>query len=78
MPHDIMHVIFEGVLHRHFKFMLASFIWKEHYFTLQMVNKLILEFEYGYTEGVNVPRPLNSDHLMSPDGKVSQSGAIHI
>lgn len=74
MPHDIMHVILEGVLPLHCKFLLMHCIFEEHYFTLKLVNRLIAEFEYGYSEGRNVPRQLDSDHLKSSESKLSQSG----
>lgn len=76
MPHDIMHVILEGVLPLSCKRLLLHCIYDEHYFTLKMLNRLILEFEYGYSESKNVPRQLDSDHLKSSDSKLSQSGMI--
>jgi hypothetical protein len=69
-----MHVILEGVLPLHCKFLLMHCIFKEHYFTLKLVNKLISEFEYGYSESRNVPRQLDNDHLKSSESKLSQSG----
>ena len=74
MPHDIMHVILEGVLPLHCKFLLMHCIFKEHYFTLKLVNQ-ISECEYGYSEGRNVPRQLDIDHLKSSESKLSQSGS---
>ena len=74
MPHDIMHVILEGVLPRHSKFLLRHCVFEEHFMTLKEVNRLIAEFEYGYSERKNLPRPLDNDHLRSADSKLSQSG----
>ena len=76
MPHDIMHVILEGVLPLHCKLLLVHCMFEEHYFSLKTVNRLISEFSYGYSESKNVPRPLDNDHLRSSDGKLSQSGMI--
>ena len=76
MPHDIMHVILEGVLPLHCKRLLVHCIFEEHYFTLKTVNRLISEFRYGYSEGRNLPRPLDNDHIRSSDSKLSQSGTL--
>lgn len=69
-----MHVILEGVLSLHCKRLLVHCMFEQHYFMLKTVNRLISEFGYGYTEGRNIPRPLDNDHLRSSDGKLSQSG----
>ena len=74
MPHDIMHVILEGVLPRHSKFLLIHCVFEERFITLKEVNRLVAEFEYGYSERKNLPRPLDSEHLRSEDSKLSQSG----
>lgn len=76
MPHDIMHVILEGVLPLQCKLLLVHCIYEERYFSLKKLNRLISEFEYGYTEASNVPRPLDNDHLKSSDAKLSQSGLL--
>ena len=78
MPHDVMHVILEGVLPLHCKRLLVHCIYEERYFTLKLINRLILEFEYGYSEGRNVPRQLDGDHLRSSESKMSQSGVYHV
>lgn len=69
-----MHFILEGVLPRHCKFVLVHCLFEERYVTLKMVNRLISEFEYGYSESRNVPRQLDNDHLKSSESKLSQSG----
>ena len=69
-----MHVILEGVLPLHSKLLLLHCVFEEHLFTLKVANRLILEFEYGYSERKNMPRALDSDHLRSSDSKLSQSG----
>ena len=74
MPHDIMHVILEGILPLHCKLLLGHCIFQEHYFTLKKLNQLISDFEYGYGETTNIPRPIDSDQLKSPDSNFSQSG----
>ena len=73
-PHDIMHVIFEGVLPRHLKLLLRHCIFEKHFFTLQQLNQQVAHFDYGYTEKVNKPRSLDRDHLISEDKKIVQSG----
>ncbi len=71
-----MHVILEGVLPLHCKLLLVHCIFDEHYFTLKTLNRLISEFEYGYSESKNVPRQLDTDHLKSSESKLSQSGIL--
>lgn len=78
LPHDIMHVILEGVLPLSCKLLLIHCIFDEHYFTLKVLNQRIAEFEYGYSESKNVPRQLDNDHLRSPESKFNQSGMMSI
>ena len=73
LPHDIMHVILEGVLPLHCKRLLVHCI-DSNYFSLRTLNRLIVEFEYGYSEAKNIPRQLDNDHLKSTESKLSQSG----
>ena len=73
LPHDIMHVLFEGVVPRHCKALLRYCILVQQFFKLQQLNRRIEEFSYGYSEKANVPRPLDRDHLTS-DNKLVQSG----
>ena len=74
IPHDIMHVILEGVLPRHCKTLLHHYIIDQHLFTVKQLNKQIEEFAYGYSEKVNAPRPLDRERLTSGDYKLVQSG----
>ena len=76
MPHDIMHVLLEGVLPLHCKLLLVHCIFDERYFTLTVINRLIMEFEYGYSESRDIPRPLNNDHLRSSESNINQSGSF--
>lgn len=79
LPHDIMHVILEGVLPRHIQFLLHNMIFVQHYFTLQQVNQQISNFPYGYSEEVNKPRILDRDRIYCMDQKIVQSGkCIHV
>ena len=76
IPHDIMHVLLEGVLPRHCKSLLNYCIIDHRLFTLQQLNKQIEEFEYGYSEKANAPRPIDREHLTSADNKLVQSGML--
>ena len=74
LPHDIMHVILEGVLPQHIQFLLHHMIFVKHYFTLQQLNQQIENFPYGFTEEVNKPRSIDRDRIHSTDQKLVQSG----
>lgn len=76
LPHDIMYVIFEGILPRHIQFLLQNLIFVKHYFTLQQLNQQIKHFHYGYSEEVNKPRLLDRDRIHSTDQTLVQSGII--
>ena len=66
-PHDIMHIIFEGVLPRHIKALVRYCISQKRFFTLQQLNTQISIFKYGYSEKMNKPRPIDRDHLTAED-----------
>lgn len=55
MPQDIMHVLFEGVLHMELQLMFKHYIYNEHYFSLDTLNARIENFAYGRTETRNKP-----------------------
>ena len=74
LPHDIMHVLLEGVLPRHLKFLLQHCVITSKYFSLQYLNSQISSFSYGYSESMNAPRPLDKDRIISSDQKIVQSG----
>ena len=57
-PHDIMHVIMEGVLPRHVKALIRYCICEKHFLTLNQLNRNIANFDYGYSEKVNQPAHL--------------------
>ena len=74
LPHDIMHVILEGVLPRNFRLLLSHCIIQKHYFSLTQLNKIIASFKFGDYEKGNSPRPINRDRLSSTGDKLGQSG----
>lgn len=76
LPHDIMHVLLEGVLPLQCKKLLQYCIFQQHFFTLQQLNRKIKELDYGYSQRANIPRPLDRDHLMSEESKLVQSGIL--
>lgn len=78
MPHDIMHVLLEGVLPRHVKIILKHYIIDQHLFTIQYINRQIAEFAYGYSERATAPRAIDRDRLTSEDNKLVQSGMAEI
>ena len=75
MPQDIMHVLFEDVLHLEVRLMLKHFLHVEHYFTLDTLNTRIENFAYGSTEARNKPpKPFSSGHITGC-GKLPLSGS---
>jgi len=50
MPQDIMHILFEGVLHKEIQLMLNIFLHVEKYFILDTLNGRIENFAYGRLE----------------------------
>lgn len=75
IPHDIMHVLFEGVIPLETKLMLSIFIWEKRYFTLDFLNERIKSFSYGKTESRSKPpKPLERCHIQSPGNKIHLSG----
>ncbi len=74
LPHDIMHIILEGVLPRHTKFLLQYCILEKKFFTLNQFNRAVDNFPYGINQKNNKPRPLDRDKLTGDGDKLSQSG----
>lgn len=74
LPHDIMHVILEGVLPRNCRLLLHHCIIEEKFFTLSCLNKAILGFEFGDHEKVNRPRIIDRERLTMSSDKLGQSG----
>lgn len=44
LPHDVMHVILEGVLLRNLRLLLEHCIVQEHYFTIHQLNQWVSTF----------------------------------
>lgn len=74
LPHDIMHVILEGVLPRNCCRLLHHCIFVQHYFSLSLLNKAILNFQYGQHEKNSAPRPIDRDRVANMNDKLNQSG----
>ena len=58
------------------KRMLNQLIIKEKLFTLESINNLILDFNYGANEVKNKPNFLMTKELVSEDHGLNQSGEI--
>ena len=52
LPQDVMHILFEGVVPRELKLMLANFIETKKHFSLDELNG---HFSYGRSEARNKP-----------------------
>ena len=74
IPHDIMHVLLEGVLPRHCKMLLRYYIVDQRLFTVKYLNQQIKAFKYGYSEKAGAPRQIDGERLTSDDTKFVQSG----
>ena len=77
LPHDIMHVLLEGVVPHHLKLLLQYCVNTSKYFSVQYLNTQITTFSYGYSESTNAPRPIDRDRLNSSDQKIVQSGIVY-
>ena len=77
LPHDIMHVLLEGVVPHHLKLLLQYCVNTSKYFTVQYLNPQITTFSYGYSESMNAPRPIDRDGLNSRDQKIVPSGIVY-
>ena len=56
--------------------LLDHLIFQKKYLTLEHVNDLILEFEFGYMEVKNKPSPIDLQSLR--DRKLGQSGLLEL
>ena len=74
LPQDIMHVLFEGVLHMELRLMFKHFIYTEHYFSLDVLNARIENFAYGRAESRSRPPKGFSPVHVSGQGKLPLSG----
>ena len=74
LPHDIMHVILEGILPKNTKILLQYCIIEMKFFTLANLNRAISSFPYSKTEKVNIPRPIDRDRITGDSDKLCQSG----
>lgn len=74
LPHDIMHVILEGVLPRNIRLLLYHCIVGEKYFTINHLNAVLLRFKYGEHEKFNSPRPIDRERVTGNSDKLGQSG----
>lgn len=73
LPHDIMHDLFEGVVHYELKLFL-NYCVSQNFFTVQILNSRIRGFDFAYEDKPSVidPNSVGNDHL---NKKFSQSAA---
>ena len=74
LPHDIMHIILEGVLPKHIKLLLKHCIVDMKFFNLAYLNSSISNFPFSKNEKLNSPRPIDREKLMADGDKITQSG----
>ena len=78
IPQDIMHVLFEGVLHLEVKLMLKHFIVDMGYFTLETLNSRMESFAYSRKESTSKPPKSFSSVHITGKGKLPLSGNYSI
>lgn len=72
---DIMHDILEGGLQYEVKLMLNKLIYEDKYFTLEVLNFKLENFDYGYLDVKNRPSPITTDTLTaSSSNSLKQNG----
>lgn len=71
MPHDIMHVLFEGVLPYEVTLLIRQLIVQEKLFSLEELNNCVQSFLFSTLEAKDIPSPLKSQALTTSN--VSQS-----
>ena len=76
IPQDVMHVLFEGVLHLEVQLMMRNFICEEGYFTLDTLNSRMENFAYSRKEATNKPPKAFSPGHITGKGKLPLSGII--
>lgn len=78
MPQDIMHVLFEGVLHKEIQLLLKCFVGDEQYFSLDLLNMRIENFAYGRVEAKSKPpKGFKMGHITG-QGKLPLSGKYEV
>ena len=78
LPPDIMHDIPEGYLPYTVKLMLNNFI-ANAYLSLEQLNQMIENFDYGYSDSCNKPSPISHTTLTSHETSgLAQSGKVHL
>ena len=78
LPHDIMHVILEGVLQLHSRLILQN-CKSQGYITVTAINVAIKNFPYGENEKPSTPGPVNRERLADEKSKLAQSCTyIHV
>ena len=71
LPHDIMHDLFEGVVHYEFKLFLQHCV-SSKFFSIETLNNRLRGFDFGTEDKPSLIDPSSLDH---PNRKFSQSAA---
>lgn len=69
---DVMHVILEGTLQLHLKWLLRYLIRGEELFSLETLNHRIQSFKYGQADSKNKPTIISHETLSSSSNSVIQ------
>jgi len=74
---DLMHNLLEGIIPFELKLILASFIFDKKYFSLQMLNARLANFDYGYLNRKNKPTALSKTELRDQQKTSLSQKAYH-
>lgn len=72
LPPDIMHDLLEGILPKTIRLLILDCL-KKNYFTINELNHIISNFDYGFKEVVDKPSPFDQKSLKN--GSFRQSAA---
>lgn len=71
-----MHDVLEGILQYEAKELLKHAILNEKFISLDELNDLILQFDFGYSNDKNKPSAINSRTLHALHNSLKQSGIL--
>ena len=74
LPHDIMHMVFEGVLNPDCKLLLHYLINEQRLLTLKELNETISTFPYSGRDAINAPKLIDQERVGPEGSKITQSG----
>lgn len=71
---DPMHILLEGVVRHELTHLLRTFIFRDHYFSLQWLNTALSGFSYSYLHSSTKPEPIEKNQI-DGNGCMKQTSA---